>query len=98
MVSREFVFCLEQAPARGACEPQGRVKMGRRRKGSCGTCEWVKDIRGDTPVYWCTLTDMCHDDKYSYVLAWPESNCGAKVLMDDIKGILVVVSVYVSGG
>jgi hypothetical protein len=37
-------------PARGACEPQGRVKVDRRRKGSWGTCERVEDIRCDAPV------------------------------------------------
>lgn len=37
-------------PARGAYEPHVRVKVGRRRKGSWGTCERVEDIRCDAPV------------------------------------------------
>jgi hypothetical protein len=84
-------------PARGACEPHGRVKVGRRRKGSRGTCERVEDIRWCSSC-WRTLTDRCHNDGHSYVLAWPESDLRGKVLMDDIEGILVVVSLYVDGG
>jgi hypothetical protein len=80
-------------PARGACEPQGKVKVGRRRKGSWETCEWVEDIRGDVCAPW--LTGVIMDT----VMVWRGQRAIAgKALMDDIEGILVVVSWYVDGG
>ena len=37
-------------PARGACEPQGSIKVGRRKKGNWEACERVKDIRCDAQL------------------------------------------------
>lgn len=64
--------------ARGACEPQGRVKVGRRREGKWGTRERVNGSRTLEVMRSRTLSDKCHNG-HCYVLAWPESNSGAKL-------------------
>jgi hypothetical protein len=46
---------------------------------------------------WHTLTDRRHGG-HGYVLAWPREQFQDKVLMDDIEGILMVLSLYVDGG
>jgi hypothetical protein len=96
--SRQFVSFLEQV----LCAHVGHVgrKVGLRWAGGERTAgERVNGSRTFEVMarYWRTLTDRCHNG-HSYVLAWPKSNCEGKALMDDIEGILVVVSLYLDGG
>ena len=88
--SRQFVFCLEQALYSHVGHVSRKVGLrwagGERAAGERVNGSRTFEVMLQLLAH---LDDRCHNDGQSYVLAWSESNCGAKALMDDIEGILV---------
>jgi len=75
----QFVFCLEQQPV---CLHVGHVSRKVVLRWAGEKRATGKRVNGsktfDVMPNWRTLTGGFHDG-HSYVLAWPESNCGAKL-------------------